>query len=127
MYKIVNSSNKVYNNNIIKIDNDMCKDLHEYSWGDDCYMLALAVAVLKYNDIDYVFTVSGKKCVSVVHNYSWGVEIKLYYQNMRGQERENTIECLFSVNKCLEVYKVRYTKTGHKISVCIGTIRRVIQ
>lgn len=109
--------------NVIKISGTKIVGLRGYAFSESMYVLALSMAVLDYNRIDYVLSFSGEKnCVLVLHNYIWGSELKLYYQNKRGQECERTIECIRN-DTCLEVYKVRYTKTGHKISAWAGTIR----
>lgn len=125
MYKIINSSKVLHKDDIVKIHNDNSKNIHEFKWCDDSYMLSLALAVLNYNDKDYVFTVSGIKCVLLSHNYSWGNEIQLFYQNYNGQERQSYIDCVNNVDSRVEIFKVKYDKTGKKTSVWIGTLRRI--
>ena len=122
MYKIINSSKVLHKDDIIEIHNDNSKNIHEYKWWDDSYILSLALAVLNYNDKDYVFMISGIKSVLVSHNYSWGNEIQLYYQTYNGQERQSYIDCVNNSGDRIEVFKVKYDKTGKKTSVWIGTI-----
>lgn len=112
--------------NTIKVSDTKIIGLRGYAFNESMYVLALSMAVLNYNHIDYVLTFSGEKnCVLVLHNYIWGSELKLYYQNEKGQECERTIECFSFADKSVEVFKVRHTKTGRRIAEWVGTFRRV--
>lgn len=121
--KNISKFNEMFN--CIKIGGEKNVGLRGFENNERMYALALALAVVNYNSSDYAYTLAGERnCALVVHNYIWGSELKLYYQNKKGQERERIIECVNCI-KYLEVDIIRYTKTGRKIKSWVGEFRRV--